>query len=41
MDLVSFTYHHALAPLIDRNSLEKQIQIHKIIHNVTWVCFFL
>ena len=29
MDLVSFTYHHALAPLIDPTSLAMEIAIHK------------
>lgn len=36
LDLVSFTYHHALAPLIDKNSLQKEIEIHKIIYSKTW-----
>ncbi len=33
---VSFTYHHALAPLIDPTSLAMEIAIHKVIYEKTW-----
>lgn len=48
LDLVSFTFHHTLGSLIDKNSLkkviffflmiinEKEIEIHKIIYKKTW-----
>jgi len=29
MDLVAFTYHHALLPLVDKNALRKELQIHQ------------
>jgi hypothetical protein len=36
LDLVSFTYHHALATLIDRVALSKEIGIHKIVYEKVW-----
>lgn len=36
LDLVSFTYHHVLAPLADRNAVTKEIEIHRVMHEKTW-----
>eukprot|EP01094_Clydonella_sp_ATCC50884_P018066 TRINITY_DN3275_c0_g1_i1.p1 TRINITY_DN3275_c0_g1~~TRINITY_DN3275_c0_g1_i1.p1 ORF type:complete len:738 (-),score=134.45 TRINITY_DN3275_c0_g1_i1:204-2321(-) len=36
LDLVSFTYHHVLGPLVDRNSFQKEIEIHKNIYPQAW-----
>jgi len=36
MDIVSFTFHHALAPLIDENALHKEIQAHRYIYEQTF-----
>jgi hypothetical protein len=36
LDLVAFTYHHAIAPLLDENTFRKEIQIHKDIYPDTW-----
>ncbi|XP_064382608.1 alpha-amylase-like [Halichondria panicea] len=36
LDFVSFTYHHALTTLIDRNALAKEIAIHKLMYAKTW-----
>ena len=33
---VSFTYHHALAPLIDPAALAMEIGIHRVIYGKTW-----
>ncbi|MCK5346440.1 MAG: hypothetical protein KAR20_23685, partial [Candidatus Heimdallarchaeota archaeon] len=32
MDITAFTFHHALAPLIDENALHKEIQAHRFIY---------
>ena len=36
MDITAFTFHHALAPLIDENALHKEIQAHQYIYNLTF-----
>jgi len=36
LDFVSFTYHHALGPLIDKEALAMEIAIHKEIYGPTW-----
>lgn len=36
LDFVSFSYHHVIAALVDRNALEKEIGIHKLIYSKTW-----
>ena len=36
LDLVLFSFHHALAPLIDPAALRKELQIHKRIYTQTW-----
>jgi Glycosyl hydrolase family 57 len=36
MDLVAFTYHHALAAIIDRASLAMEIAIHKQVYPKAW-----
>jgi len=36
MDIVGFTMHHALSPLIDENCLRKQIQVHKYLYGQTF-----
>jgi len=33
MDMTAFTFHHALAPLIDENALHKEIQTHHYIYS--------
>lgn len=37
MDLVSFTYHHTLAPLIEKNALEK---VNKFLQYFHYIFFF-
>lgn len=37
MDLVSFTYHHALAPFLSPRVLQMEIETHKVVYNKTWV----
>ncbi|MCB9232804.1 MAG: T9SS type A sorting domain-containing protein [Bacteroidia bacterium] len=36
MDIVGFTFHHALSPLLTDNCLRKQIQAHKTIYGQTF-----
>jgi len=36
MDIMSFTMHHALSPLLDENCLRKQIQAHRFIYSQTF-----
>lgn len=36
LDIVIFTYHHALGPLIDESSLRKEIQIYKELYPDIW-----
>lgn len=36
LDIVIFTYHHALGPLIDENALRKEIQIYKELYPDIW-----
>src|SRR5438034_7465842 len=36
MDLVNFTYHHALAPLISDETLEMELRIHKRQMEIFW-----
>ena len=36
MDLVNFTYHHALAPLVSDETLEMELRIHKRQMEIFW-----
>ena len=36
LDIVIFTYHHALGPLVDEESLRKEIQIYKKLYPDIW-----
>jgi hypothetical protein len=36
MDIVSFTFHHVLAPLVSERVLRKEIQMHRHIYNQTF-----
>ena len=36
MDIVGFSMHHALSPLVDENCLRKQIQAHKYIYGLNF-----
>ncbi len=36
MDIVGFTFHHALSPLVSERALRKEIQAHKLIYGNTF-----
>ena len=36
LDFVSFTYHHVVATLVDKNAFAKELAIHKLIYASTW-----
>ena len=36
MDIVGFTFHHSLAPLLSERVLRKEIQAHRYIYNITF-----
>ncbi|MEO1495727.1 MAG: hypothetical protein AAFV43_01115 [Planctomycetota bacterium] len=36
LDMVGFSYHHALMPLLDERDMRMQIKMHKEIHDQTW-----
>lgn len=36
LDMVGFSYHHALMPLLDQRDMRMQIKMHKEIHAQTW-----
>ncbi len=36
LDLVAFTYHHVLAPLVDARALAMELATHRVIYGKTW-----